>query len=145
MENLKTAYSDLRTVSSSSTDGKIAAKRANLRALVNGDAKAIVNDKAKYTTDSYNKFNSYLTVANKVLKDTDSTLSEVTEAYDNLKNSIPKDLVLLTDTQEYKDALALLNSALDRASKLSSKDSYTEASYNTYDVAYKSAPIDYTH
>ena len=58
-----------------------------------------------------------------------------------MNNSISNDLVLITSTQDYKDALAALNAALDRASKLSSKDTYTEASYSTYKTAYDAAVV----
>ncbi|MBQ9314633.1 MAG: S-layer homology domain-containing protein [Clostridia bacterium] len=140
MEDLKTAYDDLKTVSATSKEGKVVSKRAELRALINGKAKTVVNDKAKYTSDTYNTFNNKLTAANKLLKETDNTLSEVTEAYDDLNNAINK-LVLVANTQEYKDALAALNAAINRSSSLSSKDSYTEASYNNYKTAYDAAVL----
>lgn len=138
LEDLKTAYGNLKSVSASSTEGKVASKRADLRELVKGKAQTVVSNKVKYTTDSYSTFNTRLNSANNVLKDTDSTLSEVTQAYDNLNNSI-NNLVLITNTQEHKDALAALNTALERCSKLSSKDTYTEATYNTYITAYNAA------
>lgn len=139
LNDLKTAYLNLKTVSSSSTDGKIASKRAELRTLINGKAQTVVNDKAKYTSDSYSKFDKKLSTAKSVLKDTDTTLKEVTEAYDDLNDSISKDLVLVTNTQEYKDALSALNVALEKAAKVSSKDNYTEATYNTFKSAYDEA------
>jgi len=139
LNDLKNAYTDLKSVSYSSSEGKIASKRADLRELINGKAQTVVNNKSKYTTDSYNKFDKKLTSAKNLLKETDTTLSEVTDAYTDLNNSIINDLVLVTNTQEYKDALATLNAAIDRCSKLSSKDTYTEASYKTYKTAYDSA------
>ena len=138
LSTLKSAYNSLKTVSSTSADGKISAKRADLRKIVDGSAATAVKNKAKYTSASYSKFNTALSAANKILSKTNTTLSSVTEAYDDLVYALDN-LALAAETQEHKDAVEALNTALNRIRGLASKNDYTESSYAKFETAYNNA------
>lgn len=138
LTNLKDANTGLVSVSSYSTDGRIAKKRYELRTLINGNAATVVSNKSKYTTTSYNSFSSVLSDAKKLLEKTDTVESEVKNMYDDLNAAITA-LKLITNTQEHKDALALLNAALDKSKTVGAQSTYEATSYNTYKTAYNSA------
>lgn len=138
LSSLKSAYGSLKTVSSTSADGKISAKRAELRTLVEGRGATAVKNKSKYTTASYNKFSTALSEAKKLLAKTNTTLSQVTEAYEDLEDTLDR-LVLAAETQDHKDAVAALNAALARTQEVSAKSDYTETTYAKYETAYNNA------
>ena len=133
LEDLKTAVSGLKTVTSSSTDGKIAKARYELRTLVNGKAATVVTDKAKYTSASYTTFEKKLKVANTLLSESDTTEKEVTNAYNDLSDAITG-MVLEAETQDHKDAVKLLEDALSKAEGKTESD-YTAASWKTFKTA----------
>ena len=134
LTNLKEAVSGLKTVTSSSTEGKIAKARANLRTLVNGKAATIVSDKAKYTSASYSVFEKKLKIANTLLSEDDTTETEVNNAYTALNDVITSGMVLEAETQEHKDAVKLLEDALSKADGKTESD-YTAASWKTFKTA----------
>lgn len=142
LTNLKTAVSELKSVSKYTTEGKIAQYRANIRTLVNGKAATIVSEKSKYTTDSYKAFYEYLTTAKDLLARTDTTETETKTAYDNLNNVINNGMKLVKDTDEHKDAVSLLNQAIEDAKSkvvLNTSDDYVESTWTAYQNALNKA------
>ncbi len=138
LNNLKSAYNNLSKVSSSSTEGKIARARADLRELVNGKAATAVKDKAKYTTSSYNNFSTALTKAQTILERTNTTKNEVDTAYSNLNTAI-NSLELLSNDSSHKKALEDLNSAISRAGTVKDSSYYTSTSYTKFKNALSKA------
>lgn len=142
LTNLKTAVSELKSVSKYTTEGRIAQYRANIRSLVNGKATTIVSEKSKYTTTSYEAFSDALSTAKKLLARTDTTETETKTAYDNLNNAINSGMKLVKDTDEHKDAVSLLNQAIEDAnSKVGSNtsDDYVESTWTAYQNALNKA------
>lgn len=146
LTNLKTAVSELKSVSKYTTEGKIAQQRANIRSLVNGKATTtIVSEKSKYTIDSYKKFSTALDDAKKLLERTDTTESELNTAYTNLNNAMKEDangLVLVSTTKEHKDAVTSLNQAIsDAKTKVGDKtsDDYVTSTWTAYQKALDNA------
>lgn len=144
LTNLKTAVSELKSVSKYTTEGKIAQQRANIRSLVNGKATTtIVSEQSKYTTDSYKKFSTALDNAKKLLERTDTTEDELNKAYTKLNNAMKVDaegLVLVSTTEEHKDAVKKLNQAiLDANAKVDSTNTsssdYVTSTWTTYQNA----------
>lgn len=133
LSKLKTAISELRSVTSSTDDGKIAAKRDSLRKLVADCDKNVVPNKAKYTTSSYNTLSTALTYAKNILK-AESTLTKATNAYNDLKDA-KDDLKLIQNTAEHQAAVTALNTALARVSEVKAQSDYTTASWATYQTA----------
>lgn len=135
LTDLKEAVSGLRTVTSYSAEGKIAKARSDLRALVNGKAAAIVSNKAKYTSASYAAFEKKLKTANTLLSEDDTTETEVRNAYTALNEVLTNgSMVLEAETQEYKDAVKLLEDTLSKADGKTESD-YTAASWKTFKTA----------
>lgn len=142
LANLKTAVSELKSVSKYTTEGKIAQHRANIRKLINVDAANIVKDKSKYTTASYNSFSSALDKAKKLLERTDNTVSEAENVYEDLNNAITTGMKLVKDTQEHKDAVILLNKAIvDAKAKVgdNTSDDYVKSTWDDYKTALDNA------
>lgn len=135
LTDLKEAVSGLRTVTSYSAEGKIAKARSDLRALVNGKAATIVSNKAKYTSASYAAFEKKLKTANTLLSEDDTTETEVRNAYTALNEVLTNgSMVLEAETQEYKDAVKLLEDTLSKADGKTESD-YTAASWKTFKTA----------
>lgn len=142
LTNLKTAVSELKSVSKYTTEGKIAQYRANIRTLVNGKAATIVSEKSKYTTDSYKAFYEYLTTAKDLLARTDTTETETKKAYENLNNAITNGMKLVKDTDDHKDAVSQLNKAMEDAKSkvgLNTSDDYVESTWTAYQNALNKA------
>lgn len=140
LETLKTARNALKSVSATSTEGKIAAARAKLRKLVNGDAAKVVDNVSQYTSASYSKFYKTYDAAQKLLDRTDTTLSKVDEAYDNLVKSMNSDnLIKVVETTAHKEAVTALELALAKCAKVGKEGDYTQASYKNYSDAKKAA------
>lgn len=141
LANLKTAVGELKQVWSGA-DKRIAQHRANIRKLIDVDAANIVKDKAKYTTASYNSFSSALDKAKKLLERTDNTETEAKNVYDDLNNAITEGMKLVKDTQEHKDAVILLNKAIEDAKEKvgsNTSDDYVKSTWNAYKTALDNA------
>ena len=132
LTELKDAKANLKAVSSTSTEGKIAAYRAKIRDLLT-TAETIVKNKAQYESTSYNKFYAEYTVAKKLLARTDNTEKEAKAAYDDLSSAMSSsNLKKIVDTTEHKEALARLNDALSKYGNAGPESDYTASSYKTY-------------
>lgn len=135
LTELKEAKNALKTVSSFSTEGRIASCRASLRNLVTtGDT--VVKNQAQYTTSSYNAFYSKYVLAKDLLEETNNTYDEVKKMYDELNSLMSSSkLIKITTTQEHKDALARLKTAVDTYGNAGPEASYTTDSYSKYKTA----------
>ena len=139
LTELKAAKTALKTVSSYSTEGKIASYRAKIRALITtGDT--IVTNKAQYTTSSYDAFYTKYVAAKELLKQTDNTQAEAETMYNELNSVMSSSkLIKIVDTQNHKEAVANLNSIISTYGNVTVESNYTQISFNAYKTAKENA------
>ena len=133
LAKLKEKYTALKSVSSSSAEGKIAKARASLRTVVNGTAAEIIKNKSAYVVSTYNTFKSEYDDSVKLLARVDTTLTEVQNATSELNGAITN-LDKISETQEHKDAVKKLEAVLAKCQNIV-ESNYTEASLTAYRTA----------